>query len=62
MRQALFGEAEQLRDATAVVGAMAEAALDHGLDRRLVDGCASVFRERVEGPRELELERSVRTT
>ena len=53
-------EAEQLRDDIEVVRVMVDAALDHGLDHRLVDVCTSVLRERYERLEELELERSGR--
>jgi hypothetical protein len=57
--QALAGEeAEQLRDDIEVVRVMVDAALDHGLDHRLLDACASVLRDRHERLEELELERS----
>jgi hypothetical protein len=55
-------EAEHVGDDIEVVRVMVDAALDHGLDRRLVDACASVLRERHERLEELELERSGRGT
>jgi hypothetical protein len=53
-------EAEQLRDDIEVVRVMVDAALDHGLDHRLIDACAGVLRERHERLEELELERTGR--
>ncbi len=53
-------EAEQLRDDIEVVRVMVDAALDHGLDYRLIDACSSVLRERHERLEELELERTGR--
>jgi hypothetical protein len=59
--QALIGaEAEQLRDDIEVVRVMVDAALDHGLDHRLIDACTSVLRERHERLEELELASSGR--
>jgi hypothetical protein len=56
----LVEEEEQLRDDIEVVRVMVDAALDHGLDHRLVDACTSVLRERHERLEELEFERSGR--
>jgi len=53
-------EAEQLRDDIEVVRVLVDAALDHGLDHRLVDACAGVLREGHERLDALELERSGR--
>jgi hypothetical protein len=55
-------DAEQLRDDIEVVRVMVDAALDHGLDHRLVDACASVLRERHARLEELDLERGGRRT
>jgi hypothetical protein len=53
-------EAEQLRDDIEIVRVMMDAALDHGLDHRLLDACASVLNDRRERLEKLELERSSR--
>ena len=53
-------EAEQLRDDIEIVRVMIDAALDHGLDHRLLDACASVLRDRQERLGQLELEHSSR--
>jgi hypothetical protein len=47
-------EMEQLRDDVEVVRVMVDAALDNGLDPRLLDACASVLRDRHERLAELE--------
>ena len=53
-------EAEQLLDDIEIVRVMIDAALDNGLDHRLVDACTSVLRERRERLEELELAGSSR--
>jgi hypothetical protein len=55
-------DADQLRNDIEVVRVMVDAALDHGLDHRLVDACTSVLRERHERLDELELAHSSRGT
>lgn len=59
--QTLVGEeAVQLPADVNFVRMVVDTALVHGLDRRLVDECTSLLRERHERPEELELERTGR--